>query len=339
MSFFVVLSLTTVAVNVLNSLDFTFNYKWLTIALFSTVLMVMAYRRFHVPVIHRIGTYVISLILLPAGILASAGLVSPGIMYSFLILILINYLMYGWERIFLDIAVIIINMALIFLYHYSPDVFKHLTPQEQFLDWITNVPIVSGFIVLLLIAFEKAYETERRMNVKNTETLKQLSVTDYLTGLYNRKHLDEKLKFLWDVYVRIGNTFSVIMMDIDFFKEYNDRYGHPAGDNCLKILGSILKKRIARNTDWPYRYGGEELLILLGFSDTEAANVVAKQIQEDILMAKIIHEDSPISNFLTVSMGIACVSDTCKSPQEVIEQADKALYISKKNGRNRITLS
>ncbi len=339
MSFFTILSLATVAANVLNGLDFSFNYKWIAIAFFCAVLMVMALKSFHVPVIHRVGTYVITLVLLPASGLSSAGLVSPGIMYSFLILILINYLMNGWERIFLDIAVILINMALIVLFEYSPDVFKQLSSQEQFLDWITNVPVVSSFIVLLLIAFEKAYESERRMNVKHSEKLEELSQTDFLTGLYNRKHLDEKLKFLWDVYLRTGNTFAVLMLDIDFFKEYNDYYGHPAGDACLKTIGSILKKRITRNTDWAYRYGGEEFLILLGFSDERAADIVAKQIQEDLSGEEIVHENSAINEFVTVSIGIACVSEACKTPQRVVEQADQALYISKKNGRNRISLS
>ncbi len=337
MFFFTFLSLATITVNVFNRLDFSFNYKWIAICLFSAALMVLSFKRIYVPLVHRVGAYVITLILLPASGLSSAGLVSPGIMYSFLILILINYLITGWERIFLDIAVILINMALIVLFRYYPGIFKHLNVQEQFVDWIINVPVVSGFIVVLLIAFEKAYETERKINIKHSEKFKQISLTDYLTGLHNRKHLDEKLKLVWDVYLRTGSTFSVLMLDIDFFKEYNDYYGHLKGDECLRTIGSILKNRIIRNTDWAYRYGGEEFLILLGFSDVTAAGIVAKQIQEDLSRVKIIHKNSSINDLVTVSIGIAGVFPAHKTPQTVIEQADKALYISKKNGRNRIT--
>jgi len=250
MFFFAVLSSATIEVNILNGLAFSFNYKWIAIAVFSSFLLVIAYKRIRIPLIHRTGVYVLVLILLPASGLSSAGLVSPGIMYSFLIMILINYLFTGYERVILNIAVILINMALIILFRFYPDIFKHLTRQEQFLDWIINVPVVSTFIVIQLIAFERAYETERRTNEKHAEMLKQLSLTDYLTGLYNRKHLEEKLKFLCDIYKRTSVSFSVLMMDIDFFKEYNDRYGHIAGDDCLKTMGSILKRRISRNTDW-----------------------------------------------------------------------------------------
>ncbi len=338
MFFFAVLSSATIGVNILNNLDFSFNYKWISIAVFSSFLLVIAYKKIRIPLVHRIGAYILVLILLPASGLSSAGLVSPGIMYSFLVLILINYLFTGFERVFLNIAAILINMALIILFRFYPEIFKHLTRQEQFLDWITNVPVVSTFIVILLIAFERAYETERKTNEQHTEMLKQLSLTDFLTGLYNRKHLEEKLKFLCDIFKRTSESFSVLMMDIDFFKEYNDRYGHIAGDDCLKTMGSILKRRISRNTDWAYRYGGEEFLVLLGFSDEKAALIVAKQIQEDLAAAKIIHEKSSVDNFLTVSIGIASVHGECQPPKIILEQADEAMYKSKKNGRNTITL-
>ncbi len=338
MFFFALMAAVTTGVNILNNLAFSFNYKWIAIAVFSTVLLVLSYKKIRIPLVHRIGAYVLVLILLPASGLSSAGLVSPGIMYSFLLLILINYLFTGCERVFLNIGTILINMALIILFRFYPDIFKHLTPREQFLDWITNVPVVSTFIVVLLIAFERAYETEREMNEQQAKMLKQLSLTDFLTGLYNRKHLEEKLEFLCDVFKRARAPFSVLMIDIDFFKEYNDRYGHLAGDECLKIMGSILKKRISRNTDWAYRFGGEEFLILLGFSDEKAAEIVAKQIQEDLALAGIVHETSKVDDLLTVSIGIASVHTACTDPKNILEQADKALYESKRNGRNMITV-
>lgn len=165
------------------------------ITLFSTILTVMALKRYKVNLIHRIGTYCIALIILPISGLTSSGLISSGILYSLLILILINYLLRGWERIFLNIANILINMALITLFRFHPEIFKTMTSHEQFMGWIINVPIIFTFITIQLITFEKAYETERVMNEETSKKLKQLSQTDFLTGLFNRAHLEEKLSF------------------------------------------------------------------------------------------------------------------------------------------------
>jgi len=338
MFFFAVLSFFTIFANILNGFDFIFNYKWIVIGLFSLSLLVLAFRRHRVKLIHRIGIYTLTLILLSASGLTSSGLVSPGIMYSFLLFILINYNTKGWERIFLDISVILINMALVVLFRFQREIFTSLTAQGQFMDWIVTVPVVSGFIIILLIAFEKAYETERIMNEKKSRELERLSQTDYLTGLYNRAHLDEKLAFLHDVYLRTKNPYSIIMMDIDYFKAYNDLYGHPDGDTCLQIFGSRLKKRINRTTDWAYRYGGEEFLVLLGFSDAKGAEVVAKQIQQDLAREAVPHGGSIIHDYVTVSIGIATVMNENQTPEAVLKSADQALYHSKENGRNCISL-
>ncbi len=337
MFFFAVLSSFTILANIVDGLNFIFNYKWIVIGLFSFILLVLSFKRYKVKLIHRIGIYTLTLILLPASGLTSSGLVSPGIMYSFLLFILISYTTKGWERIFLNISVIFINMALVVLFRFQREIFTTLTAQGQFMDWIVTVPVVSGFIIILLIAFEKAYETERIMNEEKSRELERLSQTDYLTGLYNRAHLDEKLAFLHDVYLRAKNPYSIIMIDIDYFKAYNDLYGHPEGDTCLQIFGSLLKKRINRTTDWVYRYGGEEFLVLLGFSDAKGAEVVAKQIQQDLAREAILHDGSIIHEYVTVSIGIATVTNEKQTPETVLKSADEALYHSKENGRNCIS--
>ncbi len=337
MFFFALLSAFTILSNTLYGLDFSFDYKWIMITLFSTILTVMALKRYKVNLIHRIGTYCIALVILPVSGLTSSGLISSGILYSLLILILINYLLRGWERIFLNIANILINMALITLFRFHPEIFKTMTSHEQFMGWIINVPIIFTFITIQLITFEKAYETERVMNEETSKKLKQLSQTDFLTGLFNRAHLEEKLSFLNNVYARTETPYSIIMIDIDYFKAYNDLHGHLEGDKCLKNFGALLRDRITRNTDWAYRYGGEEFLILLGFAEEKGAEFVARLIQKDLEEVAIPHGGSVVNKNVTISIGIATIRKNLQSHETIIKYADKALYNSKKNGRNRIS--
>jgi len=336
--FFFILSLVAGITNLINKLDFYFNYKWISVAGFSIIVIILALRKYRVNMLHRTAMYVFVLVILPASGITSSGLAGPGIVYSFMLLIMINYLMKGWERIFLDASVIIINILISVLYRYHPEIFKSVTDQDLFFDWVVTVSVVSVFTAILLIAFEKAYETERKISREKSERLKELSRRDHLTGLYNRVHMEEKLAFMQDVFLRTGVPYSIIMIDIDYFKRYNDMYGHPEGDRCLKEFAGILKRRIHRNTDWAYRYGGEEFLILLGFSDEKAAETVAVRIQQDLKEAAIVHGGSACSEYVTVSMGIAAIHNEGSDPAGIINAADKALYRSKENGRNMITV-
>ena len=111
----------------------------------------------------------------------------------------------------------------------------------------------------------------------------------------------------------------------------------PTGDEVLRKVSSIIKSRFTRNTDWAFRYGGVEFLILLRFSDAKAAEVVAKGIRSDLAKEKIIHEASEINPYLTVNMGIASVKETVITPKDIIKIADEVLYRSKDEGRNRIS--
>ncbi len=337
MFFFAFLSAFTVICNILYGLNFSFNYKWIFISLFSIILMLFSIKRERVLLVHHIGVYGIIFIIHPASWLSSSGLVSPSIIYSLLVMLLINYLIRGKERIILNIVFILINMLLISLYRFYPSLYKTMTPHEQFLDWIINVPLVFIFIAMLLIIFEKAYEEERVLNEEKSKKLLYLSRTDYLTGLFNRSQMEEKLSFLHTLYIRTGVPYSIIIIDIDYFKSYNDHYGHLQGDRCLKLFSSILKKCITRESDWIIRYGGEEFLVILGFTERKGAEVVAANIQKDLSDSAIPHDRSTISSLLTVSMGIATIRDPKQTPEEILKFADTALYISKKKGRNRIS--
>ena len=167
------------------------------------------------------------------------------------------------------------------------------------------------------------------------KALKELSLKDSLTGIANRRSLDEKLPRELQLSVRNKYPISVLLVDVDFFKLYNDTYGHAAGDDCLKHVVEILNSLMLRKTDFVARYGGEEFVCILPNVDEEGAEKVAAKIVSATVDAQILHESSKIANHLTLSIGIASTSlDTSLTPDQLLTSADKALYYVKEQGRN-----
>lgn len=188
--------------------------------------------------------------------------------------------------------------------------------------------------------------TERKRNEMQTqELLKQLeidkntaqldSITDGLTGLANRRYFDEVLKTEFFRIKRSESKLSLIMLDIDYFKKYNDNYGHLSGDQCLRDIASTLKTIIGRAPDVVARFGGEEFIIILPETDENGAKTLGERIRKEIEGLAIPHKASEISNYVTVSVGVVTVfpSDGL-SPEQVLEMVDEALYCAKKGGRN-----
>jgi diguanylate cyclase (GGDEF)-like protein len=338
MMFFTAMSLFTVLTNIVSGLAVSYNYKWVGIAAICSLFFVLAYRKKKISMVHRSGVYFLSLFILPVCWLSSSGLISPSIIYSVLALIMINYLFQGWERIFLNMGQVFLALVLICLYYYSPNLFKEMTPKQQLIDWVINIPVVFGFIAILLTTLESAYETERITNIRRQKELETLSVTDSLTGLFTRNHMQEKLRTFSNVFKRTEFPYSILLIDIDFFKSFNDTHGHLAGDQCLKQFSEILKKTAPRDTDWVYRYGGEEFVILLGYTDSSGAEKVARQIQEKLRQTGIPHGASAVGEMVTVSMGIATMVHGVKDSNTLLNQADQALYLAKEQGRNQIVI-
>jgi len=167
--------------------------------------------------------------------------------------------------------------------------------------------------------------------------VERISRIDGLTGVANRRYFEEKLVRLWKEAVQHRAPISVIMLDIDRFKQYNDSAGHQAGDDCLHEVARALESGVMREDDLVARYGGEEFVILLPNTDRDAVVAVAERIQEAIAKLRIEHPDSDVAPFLTVSLGTATASEgQIDSPESLIEQADRALYRAKRAGRNRI---
>ncbi|MDU2064362.1 MAG: diguanylate cyclase [Sporomusaceae bacterium] len=170
---------------------------------------------------------------------------------------------------------------------------------------------------------------------KQRDILVSLSMIDKLTEIYNRRFLEEALNKLCLSSYRNNEYLSAIMIDIDFFKNYNDIYGHLEGDECLRMVSQTIKNSLSRSIDIVGRYGGEEFVVLLPATPLSGAIVVAQRIQENIKKLALKHEMSDVSEFVTVSMGVASLkpNDDYK-PAKLIKRADIGLYNAKREGRN-----
>ncbi len=162
--------------------------------------------------------------------------------------------------------------------------------------------------------------------------LKKLSTIDKLTGVYLRKFIEQQFAIQMSISRQQGYCLSVIMLDIDKFKNVNDTYGHRKGDEILSKIGELLLKSV-RNTDYVGRYGGEEFIILLPETDSVSGFKVAEKIRTLIQNSKLLGEEMP----LTVSLGVSTYPDDGANEEELVEKADQALYYSKNNGRNQST--
>ena len=162
-----------------------------------------------------------------------------------------------------------------------------------------------------------------------------------LTALANRRHFDERLEAEWDRARREGTPLSMLLMDVDHFKSFNDQYGHQAGDACLRSVAGVLAEQARRPADVAARYGGEEFTLLLPNTDMGGCEQVGERIRQAIQDLGILHALNPPSRQVTLSIGGAThVSFGDKADcTSLIAAADKALYAAKESGRNRVVMS
>ncbi|MHC1758226.1 MAG: diguanylate cyclase [Negativicutes bacterium] len=172
---------------------------------------------------------------------------------------------------------------------------------------------------------------------KYRDFLENLSMVDGLTGVWNRRHFDEVLDKEWRRAMRGTNLISVILLDVDFFKKYNDHYGHLAGDDCLRQVAKALEKTARRGGDMVARYGGEEFVIITAASSSEEAHALAEKLRISVEMLAIPHATAEISDYVTISLGVATVHpNPCMEVAGFLEKVDRALYLAKSGGRNRV---
>lgn len=169
------------------------------------------------------------------------------------------------------------------------------------------------------------------------DILQRMSLIDGLTGIPNRRHFNELLEREWRRAVRSAEPFSLILIDIDFFKLFNDKYGHLAGDDCLKKVGSAIAASVKRPGDLVARYGGEEFACVLSSTGAAGASALAEEMRKEVIELRIPHGLSKASEYVTLSLGVATlIPIPGLKPDMLIKEADNMLYKAKENGRNRV---
>ncbi|MBP7502928.1 MAG: sensor domain-containing diguanylate cyclase [Aquabacterium sp.] len=179
-------------------------------------------------------------------------------------------------------------------------------------------------------------KTEEKLLALQKE-LEALSFKDGLTNIANRRRFDASLELEWDSAIRLRQPLSILLFDIDFFKQYNDLYGHVQGDRCLVDIAQTLSLALDGPRDLVARFGGEEFIVLLPGADASVALKVAERCQRLIQKQAIVHAHSPHDQRVTVSVGVGTVvPDEHIKPSQFLEQVDQRLYLAKKNGKNRV---
>lgn len=175
---------------------------------------------------------------------------------------------------------------------------------------------------------------------RKTDQLASLALLDGLTGIANRRRFDEVLRAELRRMARAGTPLALVMLDVDYFKAFNDRYGHLAGDDCLRTVASCLAETLRRSGDLAARLGGEEFALLLPSCDRAAGAAVADRVRAAVAARAVPHAGSPLSSRLTVSMGVAALVPAIgTSPGDLLDAADRALYQAKAEGRDRVVLA
>jgi len=188
-----------------------------------------------------------------------------------------------------------------------------------------------------LTAANKKVEQQNLELEKNNQDLQKLSLRDPLTGLWNRRKYNETIELEWLRCLRHQRPMALLFIDVDYFKNYNDQYGHMAGDECLIKISETLKTSLSRSTDMAVRYGGEEFIVLLSETMKEEANAIGHKLLKSIEDLAIPHSQSLVKNYVTVSIGVSSmIPNTYSLYKDLVKVADKALYHAKSNGRNQV---
>lgn len=193
---------------------------------------------------------------------------------------------------------------------------------------------VAGIFSLIVTAMIFAI----RASARQLRHVSLMSILDELTGSYNRRYFDMVLEEEWKRSMREQTSLSMLMLDIDFFKTFNDNFGHQKGDECLATVARIIRDQLKRATDFSARYGGEEFVVVLPNTTAEHARLLAERIRRAVESARIRSAMESFNPWVTVSVGVAtAIVRKDQKSELLIKAADRCLYRSKRNGRNRVT--
>jgi diguanylate cyclase (GGDEF)-like protein len=223
-----------------------------------------------------------------------------------------------------------------------------LSINDEDQTWLTsffpifNVNHVASYVGFVVVEISDRKKAEANMQYAeyilrqaNLELEKLVNI-DGLTQIANRRCFNDRLEFEWERLAREQQPLSLLLFDLDYFKRYNDYYGHQVGDDCLIKVAQATQQTVCRPADLVARYGGEEFVVILPNTDLDGAIAVANQIHDAIVGLKIPHQNSDISDIVTISLGVtSLIPDLNQAPSLLIKQADVALYSAKQQGRDR----
>ena len=219
---------------------------------------------------------------------------------------------------------------------HNADWYLRIFPIRSWYSYPENLALVIAGLFLSFLIFsimQNNFELRRMRGVFET-----MAKMDVLTGIYNRRYIEENLKKVINTISRSGGEITVMMIDVDFFKKYNDTYGHGKGDGCLKSIAGVFAQSLFREEDFVARYGGEEFVVVLPNCSERGAHKAAGRILQSIRDCNIPHEKNEPAGIVTISIGVTTgKAEHTRSGDEYLKKADEALYMSKHDGRNMYT--
>jgi diguanylate cyclase (GGDEF)-like protein len=291
----------------------------------------------------------ISYILLPLAFFYLGGIINSAPSYFVLGIVIIFLLTQGRLRLIFAAIHVVIVCVCHYINSIYPDLIINLGGSSDYLEQIKYIDsiqtiVVVGFCISTIILFQNKLNDNE---IKKTESanlanagLRTLTITDELTKLNNRRSFFDYIEIIWKQSRRLQLPITLIMIDIDYFKKYNDSLGHLEGDKALIAIAQCMKNQLKRDTDFVARIGGEEFVCLLPYVQKSDAMNFAKLLVKSIENMKIPHPDCAHSKYLTISAGMASIlPEDNNSYTQLLENADKALYKAKQSGRNRIAVN
>ena len=218
--------------------------------------------------------------------------------------------------------------------------FPKMTPFDYHFDFSIRMLVNYLLVLSSMIVIETSRKTKDRIVEAQRKTLETLSTTDELTKLHNRRSFWDYIDIVWKQNHRLHLPVAILMIDVDYFKRYNDSMGHLEGDKTLIAIAQCMRNQLRRDTDFIARFGGEEFICLLPYITKPDAVHFAHDLRQSVEKMKIPHPKSDCSQFITISVGVASfLPDDDNSYKLLLDEADKALYTAKQSGRNKVSAS
>lgn len=314
---------------------------WIVGTLFSLINMEICLIESRFKLSKKMTLMAFTFLFVPLGLFYSNSIVTPSILYAYLALLMVNMISTSMIRwIYSASIVFMVVICAVFELVLNTGSETILITDQIYILWIcffTVIAIITTLLMQVITSYLIKYDID--IQKKNSE-LYTISILDPLTSLFNRRYFDDCISQILNSRKLVGDSVALLLIDIDYFKQYNDFYGHYEGDNCLKLLAHVFKLSLYRKTDMAFRIGGDEFaVLLLNVKESEVDNI-AKRIHVELANQRLEHCQSRVSKYVTLSIGATIVSGSrAYSSEEIINKADTALYESKGNGKNNTTVN